>query len=146
MDVCLRPPPHHKGLKSAYTLPGLAWTPPFAVRVTLNANNKLMSQVENVKAGPRSLRRVHTVSSRRLTDAKRFTHAHARAHPPTDTHTHTVFHFSYYKKGHSCLFLSLSHLSDSAPRSIQLWLLHQVCRHVRHVNVIMFSPVGFIYW
>lgn len=49
---------HHKGATSEYTLP----------RVTLNANNKLMSQVENVKAGPRSLCRAHTVSSRRLTD------------------------------------------------------------------------------
>lgn len=41
----------------------------FHAHVTLNVNNKLMSQVENVKAGPRSLCRVHTVSSRRLTDA-----------------------------------------------------------------------------
>lgn len=128
---------------NAYT-----WTPRFSVRVSLNANNKLMSQAENVKAGPRSLCHVHTVSSRRLTDAKRFTPTHT---PHTHAHTRTLFSISLIIKKvilvSSCPLLPLisviQHQAPSSPdycircavmnilpRSSLVRLLNRMCRNV----------------
>lgn len=70
-----------------------------------------------------------TVSTRQLNDGKRphsqnkCSHAHARTHAVCQ-----VFHFSCYKKGHSCLFSSLSRFSgwsslcNQAPLCIWDWL------------------------
>lgn len=101
-----------------------------SVRVTRAAIHELMNQVENVIAGPRSRCCGSAVKHCQHQAANWWYEAsHTKQ---TNKHIHTrcqVFHFSCYKKGHSCLFLPLSlqwvvSLCTLAHLCIQEWLLH----------------------